>query len=254
MNLANYSSTKHEWQFIGRISSRDGVYQGKQGTRGPYNAGLKSDSNGVIHLSWLWREDVVLRNGVGGIGNHGLYYAQSIDGGFSWTNSVGVEVANTKTNNTMSIDNMGTVPIKIPMTKNPTNVGLTAVIDAETNNYMVMVTHNIKGTDERINFLYTRTPDGVWSAKETIMNGEGVMRFYENQLFVFNESGIYCTSRVSKFNDWKKIEFPLKFKNGDANWDTYQLEKGIITMVIQYSPETKGAPSAIEVFDFKIFK
>ena len=159
-----------------------------------------------MHLSWLWREADSLRNGVQGIGNHGLYYAQSRDGGFSWTNSIGVEVANTKTNQTMSIDNMGKVPVEILMTQNPTNVGLTAVIDAETNKYMVMVTHNKHNTTERTNFLYTRTPDGIWSSQETIMNGEGVMKFYKNKLFVFNESGIYYASRASKFTDWKKID------------------------------------------------
>ena len=254
MNLANYSSIKHQWRFIGKIASRDGIYKGKKGTRGPYNAGFRSDSKGVLHLSWLWREDVDLRNGVEGIGNHGLYYAQSKDGGFTWFNTIGVEVANTKTNKTMSIDNMGTVPVEIPMTQNPTNVGLTAAIDPETNNYTVMVTHNIKGVTERTNFLYTRVPDGTWSSQETIMNGEGVMEFYKNQLFVFNETGVYYASRASQYTDWKKIEFPIKFKKGDANWDTNQLDKGIITMVIQYTPETLGAPSPIEVFDFKISK
>ena len=47
MNLANYSSTEHKWRFIGKISSRDGTYKGKKGTRGPYNAGFKSNGNGL---------------------------------------------------------------------------------------------------------------------------------------------------------------------------------------------------------------
>ncbi len=63
MNLAHYSSTTHDWAFIGQISSENGHYNGMYGSRGPYHAGFNSDAEGNIHLAWLWREREALRGG-----------------------------------------------------------------------------------------------------------------------------------------------------------------------------------------------
>jgi hypothetical protein len=252
MNLANYNSKDHQWRFIGKISTREGTYLGKKTTRGPYHSGFVSDASGTLHLAWLWRERLEGRHVKDVIGNYGIFYAQSLDGGFTWKNSNGKEVANVIKNQLMGIDNIGNVPMEVPMEQNPTNVGFTSIVDFETGDFIAMLTRYIDKTTENSNFLYTRTPDGAWSSKETIMNGEGVMEFCKNQLFVFNETGIYYASRGSQFTDWEKIGFPFKFDDGGANWDTNQLEKGIITMAIQYAPNTIGEPSPIEIFDFKI--
>jgi hypothetical protein len=251
MNLANYSSKDHQWRFIGKISSREGTYLDKKGTRGPYHAGFESDKKGVLHVAWLWREDIKLRSGIEGIGNHGIYYAQSPDGGFTWKNSKGTEVANINTNQQISIENIGEEPVQIPMTLNPTNVGFTSAIHPITGNFVSMLTHYKPETNQRANFLYTRNPDGKWSSQETTMNGEGELLFHNDLLFFIYQEGIFYATRENHFDKWKQITFPVKISKGEANWDTNQLDKGIVSMAIQYTPENIGEPTPIEVFDFK---
>ncbi len=47
---------------------------------------------------------------------------------------------------------------------------------------------------------------------------------------------------------------PMGFKKGSANWDLNNLNKGLVTMVIQYAPKEYGEATPVEVFDFKISK
>jgi hypothetical protein len=254
MNLANYNSKDHKWYFVGKISSRKGSYMGKAGTRGPYHAGFKSDDKGILHLAWLWREEMDLRNGAEGYGNHGLYYAQSPDGGFNWNNNKGKQVANVKSNLQMSIDNVGKVPIEIPMALNPSNVGFSSVIEPNTNDFLVLINHYNKDQKNNLNYLYKRNSEGAWKIYETNIEGSGKLFFYKDKLFFLNKNMIRYSDNKCNYKKWKIIEFPIQIEPGSANWETNQLDKGILSMVIQYSPEKIGDPTSIEVFDFKIME
>ncbi|MGB6153987.1 MAG: BNR-4 repeat-containing protein [Pricia sp.] len=256
MNLANYSSTDNKWQFIGKISSQEGTYNGQKGTRGPYTGNFIDDANGTLHVAWVFREREAQRDvkDSRNYGEHGLFYAQSSDGGFTWENNTGKTIANVKSGKTMGIDNMRDVPVKIPMKLDPSHVGLTSILDPETDNLITLLNHYKPGTDKKANYLYIRTPMGVWTTQETNLDQRGKLTIQGERMFVFNESGISFSERSSDFSDWNRIPFPITFKKGSTNWDLKNLDQGVATMVIQYAPEEYGESSPIEIFDLKIFE
>jgi len=256
MNLANYNITDHKWHFIGMISTQEGTYLGEKGSRGPYISKFVDDADGNLHVSWVFRErsfaEAEEEKGV--LSEHGLYYAHSPDGGFTWENNSGKIIADVKNNLMMGIDNMKDLPVQIPMTLNPVHTGLTAAVDLKTNSFITFLNQYKPGTKKSINYIHIRDFKGTWSSKETNLSHQGEIVIDGDVMFVFSGQGIFYSNRSSDFTDWKSILFPLKFAKGEANWDTNQLDKGIISMVIQYTPKNLGDPTPIEIFDFKISK
>jgi hypothetical protein len=72
-----------------------------------------------------------------------------------------------------------------------------------------------------------------------------------DRMYCFSLSGVSYSDRSSHFTIWKTIEFPFKFKGGNANWDINNIDKGVVSMVIQYSPTEYGNPTPIEIFNIK---
>ncbi|WP_445737172.1 BNR-4 repeat-containing protein [Mariniflexile sp.] len=256
MNLANYNSADHTWHFIGRISTQEGAYLGKNESRGPYTSKFADDADGNLHVSWVFRERAFAdeEGKKGNFAEHGLYYAQSSDGGFTWKNNWGEVIADVKNNLVMGIDNMKDLPVEIPMNLNPVHTGLTSIMDLKTNNFITFLNQYKPGTTKKINYIHIRDSKGVWTTKETNLSHQGKIEIQGDRMFVFSGSGISVSNRSSNFTDWNTISFPVQFANGSTNWDTEQLDKGIISMVIQYDPKKLGEPSPVEIFDFKIFK
>uniref|UniRef100_UPI004047D192 BNR-4 repeat-containing protein n=1 Tax=Mariniflexile sp. TaxID=1979402 RepID=UPI004047D192 len=256
MNLANYNSADHTWHFIGRISTQEGTYLGKNESRGPYTSKFADDAEGKLHVSWVFRERAFAdeEGKKGNFAEHGLYYAQSSDGGFTWKNNSGEIIADVKNNLMMGIDNMKDLPLEIPMDLNPVHTGLTSVMDLKTNNFITILTQYKPGTKKKINYIHIRDSKGIWMTKETNLSHQGKIEIQGDRMFVFSGAGISVSNRSSDFTDWNTISFPVEFADGSTNWDTEQLDKGIISMVIQYNPKKLGEPTPVEIFDFKIFK
>ncbi|GAA4291093.1 BNR-4 repeat-containing protein [Aestuariibaculum suncheonense] len=256
MNLANYSSTDHEWRFIGKISSQEGTYLGVNSSRGPYTAKFLDDKYGNLHISWVFRERgfAEQESKKGHYSEHGLYYAQSSDGGFTWRDNFGKVIANVKVNLVMGVDNMRQLPIEIPLDLDPRHTGLNSIIDPVTNNYITLLNHFKPNTKKKINFLYIRTPKGDWITQETNLPHQGTIKMVDDKMYVFSTAGICVSDRSTNFSEWKTIPFPIQLKKGNSNWDTSNLEKGLISMVIQYSPENYGEPSPIEIFNIKLLQ
>lgn len=74
--LNRYSAKERRWQRV-----HDILIDG-EGQRNAYWQ-LCTDSRGVIHLSWVWRETWLVET------NHDLCYARSLDGGKTWERSDG---------------------------------------------------------------------------------------------------------------------------------------------------------------------
>lgn len=254
MNLANYNSADHQWHFIGRISSQEGAYLGKNESRGPYISKFVDDADGNLHVSWIFRERAFSdeEGKQGRFGEHGLYYAKSADGGFTWKNNSGDTIADVKKKRVMGIENMANLPIETPMNLDPRHTGLNSIVDPVTNNFITLLNHYKPNTTEKKNFLYIRTPKGDWFTEETNLKQQGKIKMLGDRMYSFSTSGVSFSERSTNFKDWETILFPIEFATGNANWDTTNLDKGLITMVIQYAPEEYGKPTPIEVFDFKI--
>lgn len=74
MALNRYDARSGQWNRV-QSSLLDG-----EGNRSPYWQ-MYVDENGVIHLSWVWRESWFVET------NHDLCYAKSPDGGMTWLRS-----------------------------------------------------------------------------------------------------------------------------------------------------------------------
>ena len=252
MNLARYNSTDHSWSIVGMISSREGKYKGVVGKRGPYPAGVKQDSTGTLHLAWLWREDLTDRDILDVKGNHGLYYAQSTDEGFTWHNSEGKLVASISSGLKMGVDNIGPPPVEIPMVSNPSNVGISSAINPYNQDFYLSVKHYNDDFSKHTNFLYKRTVDGKWTAQPTQMEGNCKIVFNDDFMFRLYESEILYATRDTDYTDWKKIELPNKLEKGKVNWNTDSIDEGMVSLAIQYDPITKGKATPIEFMVFQL--
>lgn len=257
MNIAHYNSENSKWSFIGRFTSREGRYKGKFGTRGPYLAGIKSDPLGQLQVAWLWREEDKLRRGDFHYGNHGLFYAQSQDGGFSWLDSWCKEIADTRKKEVISIDTIGKLAYDIPMELEPSNAQMTSAIDPQTGNYHVIVVH-VQRDDPaaRSTHHYVRDSSGNWTAKaSSLPTGSGAtLVFQDDLLFAFIGTDILYANRQSGFSEWKKIKMPKNLPKGDYRWDTGRLPQGVVSLSVQLTPTKRGEPTPVQVLDFEIGK
>ncbi len=76
MAMNRYDRRAKRWQRV-----RDSLIDGEN-RRSPYWQ-VYVDGNGIIHVSWVWRETWLVET------NHDLCYARSADGGKTWTRSDG---------------------------------------------------------------------------------------------------------------------------------------------------------------------
>ncbi len=93
--LNSYDETAHTWTLVGEIlrgrvegairapeneySFRVGATEYRARERGVYVYGMEFDKNERLHVAWAWRE-----NAGGLVGQHGIHYAYSRDGGRTW--------------------------------------------------------------------------------------------------------------------------------------------------------------------------
>ncbi len=254
MNLANYSSTSHTWSFIGRATSQDGHFNGMFGTRGPYEAGINSDADGNIHIAWLWREESKLHGGIKyKYGNHGLFYAQSHDGGFSWLKNNGDQIADTRLGETVSIDNIGGTVREIPIGLEASNTRIFSSVDPFTGYLHVISSHYVMNTTTTKAHHYIRDDKGNWTTIVTpLALGGGVAKFTDDYLFVLSGTTIYVLQRDENFLNWKKINIDYNFPSGESSWDISRINEGIISLLIQHNPSSIGMPSPVQVFEVQI--
>ncbi len=259
MNLAHYSSTAHEWSFIAQISSSYGFYNGIHGSRGPYVDGFIPDSEGNIHVAWIWREDFPQRGDhplrEQGIdyryGNHGLFYAVSRDGGFEWFDNWGEQVADTRKGEKMSIDNVKK-PVEVTMDREPSNMGNRSAIDPKTGDFHMMHRHYRAGTRRFALHHYVRSGSGEWSKKVVDIPGTKIY-FHDDWLFLLASGGVFVAERSDGFKEWRSIPF-REFLGDSWNWfDTSRFGEGIVSVLRHRNPEDLGEPTPIEIFDFKLW-
>ncbi len=120
-----YDAASGKWTRIAdRLLSGEGFYAGwgEQGStmRNAYLQELLFDKKGRLHLTWIWRErdtnpDESKRWGHTYASNHDLNYAYSDDHGRTWKNNAGVQIADTRLGEQISIDSEGIVVFEIPV-------------------------------------------------------------------------------------------------------------------------------------------
>lgn len=258
MNLAHYDSALGKWNFIGRISSSEGHYKGVAGTRGPYNAGFRSDLDGNLHVAWLWREHAKTtaqtETEYYRLGNHGLFYARSSDGGFSWVNAAGKRIADTRTGERISIDSIGEMPIEVPMKLDPVNYNFCSLVDPKTGDFWVTLQHSKTVKSERLTHLYVRSAeDGTWEKrKETLNAGAPRYRFVGDILYAFVGETAQYSTRAGNFEDWTPMGLDIDIPESQVYWDLSDLSRGYVNLLAHHKPKNLGEPTPIDLFVIKV--
>ncbi len=254
MNIAHYDSAQSQWSFIGRFTSRDGSYKGARGSRGPYAAGIMSDASGALQLAWLWREHPSQRGGAFRYGNHGLFFAQSQDGGFSWLDSWGKPLADTRQGQVISIDNIGKPAYEIPMEIEPSNANMAAAIDPQTGHYHATLVHQLPDSKTRKTHHYARNRSGDWALlSSSLPSGSGTtLAFQDDLLFALIGTDVLYATRKDDFGKWTKIAMPNDVAAGHYRWDTGRLPEGIVSLSVQLKPDTLGQPTPVKVYEFQV--
>ncbi len=91
--LVDYCPESGSWQHTRQIDSREGTFTDRfnnSPSRCSYPNGYTYDAQGRLHVTWVWRERT---QGA----NHDLMYAYSEDRGFTWRNTHGQLVADSRT-------------------------------------------------------------------------------------------------------------------------------------------------------------
>lgn len=252
MNLAHYNSKDQSWNLVGQISSRFGYYNDKYGTRGPYHTGFNTNVEGDIHVAWLWRENFELRDQADiKYGNHGLFYAQSKDGGYSWLNNEGKLIADTRKGEQISIDNIEPA-IDIPMILEPSNALTSSAIDPKTGFLHVFSVHYKKNSKDLKTHHYIRNAKGKWITKvlELTSDGNSIL-FVDDFLFCLAGTKIFVSKREDSFHSWSEIPTDKMIPAGPSKWDTSRISESVLSLIVQHDPGALGKPSPIEVYDFR---
>ncbi|WP_371193803.1 BNR-4 repeat-containing protein [Glaciecola sp. SC05] len=275
MTLARYDANRSEWDFVRKISSRDGRFvktvtdNTESTSRGPYIlGGPKVDANGRMHISWLFRERPVNCNPGGSNDgrdcNQGLYYAYSDDEGITWHRSSGELVVDTSKGEKLSVETQGLQVIDIPTPLMPSNVSLNSVIDAKTGIYHAFIEHKPSPSENSILHRYQREKDGSWHTQDFGFSASNVsVRTIGDRMFAMTgrqQAKIYYSRRENDFTDWQEIPLsklatePHTIESGYITWDLSLIASGKLSLIWHRQPENDeyGQSSPIYVYDFKI--
>ncbi len=110
--LHRYDAKSGAWTRIGMLFSRRGTYgPWKDSTsRCAYLHDLLFDPAGRLHATWVYREI-----SASWASNHDLHYATSDDGGRTWHNNAGKQVADLAAGDPIELSDEGLVVVKIPV-------------------------------------------------------------------------------------------------------------------------------------------
>ncbi|HSH08786.1 MAG TPA: BNR repeat-containing protein [Oceanipulchritudo sp.] len=273
--LADYCSGTGNWQNIRPIDSGAGTYAGSP-SRCSYPNGYTYDVNGRLHMTWVWREDATQT------ANHDLMYAYSDDRGSTWKNSDGLALEGVP-----RIDSPGVTVVEIPDNLGLMNTHGQAV-DSQGRIHTVMwhctpeslAAAGAKPGDTRWGVpearryhQYWRDDSGEWRHRELpgVAGNRPKLLFdkHDNAYLIFGsirpqevlESGIYfpqgdlvimAATASSQWNDWHAIHteqgpFLNEMLYDSSRWK----EHGILSILVQESPEGDSYASALRILDFK---
>ncbi len=110
--LHRYDGADGTWTRVGMLFSGRGTYEPwKNSTsRCAYLHDLLFDSKGRLHASWTYRE-----TGASWASNHDLHYATSDDGGVTWQNNAGRQIADLAADDPIELADPGIVVTEIPV-------------------------------------------------------------------------------------------------------------------------------------------
>jgi PGF-CTERM protein len=157
-----HDADTNTWSRLGTAISKDGVYGpwGDSDARNAYLHDLTFDDTNRLHMTWTFRETYATYGS-----NHDLHYAYSDDGGVTWMNNDGEQIADLDADDPIRVDDPGIVVVEVPPYSWLINQG-TQALDAQNQPHVftsrATTTTEVKREANRHYVHYWRTPDGEW--------------------------------------------------------------------------------------------
>ena len=273
--LADYHPETGTWAGTREVDLGKGAFQddlNQSQTRNAYPNGYDYDSTGRLQGTWTWRE------GTQGA-NHDLMYDYSDDRGKTWFTDSGQLIKGLA-----SIDTPGLIVEKISRRQGLMNSQAQA-IDSKNRIHVVMWSSSVEtpptakddaiwgAPADRRYHHYWREAAGKWHDDVLPwVAGSRPKIFFDDQdnlIMIYNrpaslsamQAGIYFTqgdlvivgaSAAARWQDWKILaEEKGPFQNEMLGDPTRWQGQRILSVVVQETPKTLGAPSPLRVVDYK---
>ncbi len=178
--LHRYDARIGTWSRVGMLFSRKGTYPPwKNSTsRCAYLHDLLFDTRNRLHVTWVYREI-----SASWASNHDLHYAYSDDGGRTWRNNAGAQIADLPNGDPIALDDPGIVVVEIPVYSWLMNAGCMALDSKNRPHVMTFrsmeahrpakLKHNPPTAIRKAQVFvhYWRDGDGTWHGGEPIRPG-----------------------------------------------------------------------------------
>ncbi|MHC4917160.1 MAG: BNR repeat-containing protein [Planctomycetota bacterium] len=263
--LVDYDPAAGAWKGTRQIDSRKGSFQDKKGkssSRCSYPNGYDYGPAGKLHATWVWRES-------SGGANHDLVYVYSEDRGKTWRNGAG-EVLEAPP----GVNSPGVTAVKISRAHGLMNTHGQAV-DSKGRVHVVMwhcTEESIRAAGSkpgqhrwgpaaaRRNHHYWRDEKGAWQHRELPGPSGSRPKIFadkDDNAYVIcgikGELAIFAATAASKWTNWKvahteKGAFGNEMLLDPCRWKA----EGVLSVMVQGSPENDHQPTALRVLDFTI--
>jgi hypothetical protein len=263
--LVDYDSGSGIWTNTRQIDSGKGKFKddmGKSSTRCSYPNGYTYGPDGRLHATWVWRE-------TGSDPNHDLVYVYSENLGKTWLNNNGQKI-----NGPPGIKSPGITVIDIPRSLGLMNTHGQAV-DSKGRIHAVMwhcteetlMAEGSKPGEQRWGVdnakryhHYWREEQGSWQHWELPwVSGSRPKLFIDkkdNAYLIYEKDEnleIAAATAKSGYTDWKVIHTETGPFVNEMLGDPYRWEQeGILSVMVQESPENPTDPTPLYVLDFQI--
>jgi hypothetical protein len=271
-HLLRYDADAGQWTSVGRVFASEGTYGGCLGafeSRNAYLHDLVFDEDDRLHATWTYRES-------GGYNtNHDLHYAYSDDGGTTWHNNDGTQIADLEADDPIRVDDPGIVAVEVPQNYWFVNQG-TMALDAAGQPHVFTHQSTNQTSDHassddpvaaanRHYVHYWRTPDGTWNRQfvdDTTVDIDDYVGLKRGDLVFDDEDNLHAytvmdgtifaatASRASDWTDWRIYRLVDGYGGGGGGWklDERRWERDGVLSVPVTRPTDDGRQFVLQEF------
>lgn len=263
--LIDYESATGLWRNTRQIDSGKGLFEdgrGQSNSRCSYPNGYNYGPKGNLHTTWVWRE-------TGSDPNHDLVYVYSEDRGRTWLNSEGQQL-----DGPPRISSPGITVVDIPRTMGLMNTHGQGV---DTRSRIHAVVRHCSA--ETLRAEGSKPGEHRWGPEKAQryhhywINDKREWRHQEipwvsgsrPKVFIDDKDNIYliygkeenleiaaATSNAG-YEDWKVVHVePGPFVNEMLADPFHWEQEGILSVLVQESPENASEPTPLRILDFQI--
>jgi len=263
--LVDYDSGEGKWVNTRQIDSGKGMFEdvmGESDSRCSYPNGYTYGPDDKLHATWVWRETP-------SDPNHDLIYVYSEDQGKTWLDNEGRKIQGPP-----GINSPGIAVVDIPRTLGLMNTHGQAV-DSKGRIHAVMwhcTEESLRmagskpgeqrwGPDSAHRYHhYWRNEEGSWQHRELPwISGSRPKLFIDhkdNTFLVYEKQGkleIAAASSRARYVDWTVVHSENGPFVNEMLGDPYRWsQEGILSLMVQDSPENPSEPTPLRILDFHI--